>query len=172
MKTIYLARHAKASMKDPDSNDIHRPLLEKGKKRTKHIIDFLHEKKIKVDYMVCSHALRAKETATIYARALDFPPCDIRIDRLIYQADADALINQVFDLPDNIDSIMIVGHNPGITNLTNQLISNSIDPLPASGIVSISFDCDRWEKVFKSSHTLNFIVYPSILKHQNHLVLA
>jgi phosphohistidine phosphatase len=163
MKTLYIVRHAKSSWKYPDLADDERPLLEKGKKRTKKIIDYLVDKKITVDYIISSHAVRALETAKILAHALNYPVDDIKVDHEIYYANADKLFNQFYDLPARFDSVMIVGHNPTLTNFANQFISPLIDWLPTSGIICVDFNTNRWEEIPVAKRETRFIVYPKML---------
>lgn len=146
-----------------DIPDEQRPLLEKGKKRTKKVIDYLLENHIKVDYIISSHAVRAQETAKILAHALKYPIENIKIDSQIYHADGDAILNQFYDLPDRFDSVMIVGHNPSLTDFVNLFLKSPIDNLPTSGVVSFSFDTDHWEKVPAASQRTNFILFPKEL---------
>ncbi len=163
MKTLYIVRHAKSSWKYPELSDEERPLLEKGKKRTKKIIDYLHENSVKVDYIITSHAVRAHETAKILAYALKYPVEDIKVDHEIYFADSDKLFNQFYDLPDRYDHVMIVGHNPAFTNFANYFVSPKIDWLPTSGIVCIEFEVNRWDKVPTADRRTGFVVYPKML---------
>jgi phosphohistidine phosphatase len=143
--------------------DEQRPLLEKGKKRTKRIIDYLLEKQIKVDYIISSHAVRAKETAKILAHALKYPAENIKIDSHIYYADGDTLLNQFYDLPDRFDSVMIVGHNPSLTDFVNLFLKPPIENLPTSGVVSLTFETDHWDKVPLARRKTNFVLFPKEL---------
>lgn len=164
MKTIYIVRHAKSSWKIIDIPDEQRPLLEKGKKRTKKVIDYLQAQDIHVDYIIASHAVRALETARILAHALKYPLENIKVDKQIYFADGDSIMNQFYDLPSRFNSVMIVGHNPTLTDLVNQFVKPPIDNLPTSGVASISFDTDKWEEVPVASRKTNFILIPKELK--------
>lgn len=164
MKTVYIVRHAKSSWDFPHLNDEERPLLEKGKKRTRLINDFLIKEKINVDLIISSHAVRAHETAKIIARAVGYPPENIRIDRMIYHANANRLADQFFDVPESVESIMLVGHNPTLTNFANMYLDEKIEWLPTSGVVSINFETDKWEEVPNAPHHTNFVVTPKMLK--------
>jgi len=163
MKTVYIVRHAKSSWDKVDLPDEMRPLMEKGKKRTKKVIDFLHSKKIKVDYIISSHAVRAHETAKILAHALEYPADQIKIDPHIYYTDGDGIINQFYDLPERFDSVMIVGHNPSLTDFVNQFLNKPVENLPTSGVVSISFDTDKWENIPLAKRKTNFVLIPKEL---------
>lgn len=164
MKTVYIVRHAKSSWDISGIPDEERPLLEKGKKRTKKIIDFLHRQDISVDYIISSHAVRALETAKILAHALNYPKDNIKVDPHIYFANGNSIFNQFYDLPDQYNSVMIVGHNPALTDLVNHYLRPKIDNLPTSGVVSITFDTDQWERIHLANHTINFVVFPKELE--------
>lgn len=167
MKTLYLVRHAKAIMENRTVQDFERQLLEKGLKRTRHIIDFLLNKNISVDLIVCSPAVRAFETARAFAHALNYPLVNIKLEKTIYEGDSDKIANLFYDLPHNIDSLMIVGHNPSITNFANLLLAEPIDYLPTSGIVSIKFDAKSWDEIWQAKKITNFVITPRMLKNNN-----
>ena len=164
MKTIYIVRHAKSSWDFPHLNDHERPLIEKGKKRTRLINDYLINNKIQVDLMVSSHAVRAYETAAIIARSIGYPKESIRIDRMIYHANADRLIDQFYDLSNDINSVMLVGHNPTLTNFANQYLDKKIEWLPTSGVVCVNFKTDKWEDISLASFEPEFVITPKMLK--------
>ena len=163
MKTVYIVRHAKSSWEFPLLPDEERPLLEKGKRRTMKIVEFLRREKIKVDHLICSHAVRAMETAKILADGLDYPKDEIRIDPMVYSTDGEGLFNEFYDLPDKASSVMIIGHNPAVTDFVNNFLDPRIDNLPTSGIISVSFRTDRWEDVSNSEFIVNFIIFPKII---------
>ncbi len=143
--------------------DEERPLLEKGKKRTKKVIDSLLEKNISLDYIISSPAVRALETAQILAHALKYPPENIKVDPHVYFADGESLFSQFYDIPDKYESLMIVGHNPALTDFVNHFMKPRIDNLPTSGLVSISFDTNLWDKVPALQGKVNFILFPKAL---------
>jgi phosphohistidine phosphatase len=167
MKTLYIVRHAKSSWDYPGLEDYQRPLLEKGKKRTKYIVDYLQEKNAHVDLIMSSHATRALETAKIIAKALKYPENKIMISKNIYHSDPDGLFNLFFDLSDDIDSIMIVGHNPTFTYFANFFLERKLDNLPTSGVVCIDFKTDNWENIASSGRITKFVVSPKSLKSRN-----
>jgi phosphohistidine phosphatase len=163
MKTIYFVRHAKASWDFPELSDIQRPLLDVGKKRTKKIIKFLLEKGIVPALILSSPAVRAFETAKLLAAGLHYPEDTIKIAKSIYHGDVEHILNDIFALPNTTSSVMIVGHNPVITNLVNMFTNPAVDILPTSGLVGISFETDQWEMVPQAARKTEFIVYPKML---------
>ena len=164
MKTLYLVRHAKAELRSNEENDIDRQLLKKGLKRTKQIIDYLHDKVTNIDMIISSPAVRSHETARILAHALNYPLENIKIERKIYECDADKIVDLFYDLSPKIDTLMIVGHNPSITNFANLLLNKPIDYLPTSGLVFIQFDAKLWDEIWQAKIITNFVVTPHMLK--------
>ncbi len=166
MKTLYIVRHAKSSWEFPALPDFDRPLLEKGKKRTKRIIDYLLKQQVRLDLVISSSALRARETADYIARGIGYNPEDIKLDPSLYHADNELLFDQFLDLNDEIQSLMLVGHNPTLTNFVNNWLKPPIDWLPTSGVVCIEFETDRWEKIREASSYVKFVVFPKLIKGQ------
>ncbi len=164
MKTLYLVRHAKAALGSHEGSDIDRQLLEKGLKRTKQVIDYLHDKHTVVDLIISSPAVRAHETARVLAHALNYPLENIKIERTIYEGDADKIADLFYDLSPKIDTLMIVGHNPSITNFANLLLHKPIDYLPTSGLICIQFDANLWDEIWQAKIITNFVVTPRMLK--------
>jgi phosphohistidine phosphatase len=163
MKTLYIMRHAKSAWGEPGLEDFNRPLLEKGKKRTKTIIDYLLSKQVKPELIISSPAVRALETAHIMAHGLGLNKNDIRFEKSIYTADTEQLEDLFYDLPASLSHLMIVGHNPAVTNFVNDFLENKIDALPTSAVVAIEFNTKKWDDYKKSNHSVKFIIFPKML---------
>ncbi len=73
------------------------------------------------------------------------------------------ILNQFYDLPDRFDSVMIVGHNPSLTDFVNLFLKSPIENLPTSGVVSFTFDTDKWEKLADAGRKTNFVLFPKEL---------
>lgn len=163
MKTLYIVRHAKSSWDDPQLRDVDRPLIEKGIKKTGRVSDFLMPKGLKVDLIISSPAVRARETAKLYAPTFAYDPDKIIIDPKIYEHSANSLMEILFELDNTIRSVMLVGHNPGFTDFANRFLDSTIDWLPTSGIVCINFQTDKWEEISITKKSTSFVVYPGML---------
>jgi phosphohistidine phosphatase len=164
MKTLSLMRHAKSSWKDAELNDLDRPLLEKGLRRTRTIIAHLQEKSFSPEYILCSHARRSLETARIMAHAFGIEDEFFRIEKNLYTDSADDYFDRLFDLPEKINHVLMVGHNPSITNFVNAYLKQKIDYLPTSGIVILSFDTGKWEELPMAQSRTMLVAYPKMLK--------
>jgi len=166
MKTLYIVRHAKSSWGFAEQPDHERPLLEKGKKRTRKLINFLLKENIKPDLIISSTAIRAIETAGYIAGGLAYDLELIKEDPSLYNAGSEQIFNQFLDLSDSHNSIMIVGHNPSLTNFVNHWLKPPIDWLPTSCLVAIEFDTDKWDKLHKASAKVKYVVLPNQLKEE------
>jgi phosphohistidine phosphatase len=166
MKTLYIVRHAKSSWDFPDLADHERPILEKGKKRTKLVLDYLKENNCTVDLFISSHAVRAQQTAVIIAEGLNYPKENIQISTNIYHGSLDVIFDELFELPDDINSVMLFGHNPTFTTLANYFMPKKIDWLPTSAIVCIEFDTDKWENFISARKKVKFVITPRFIKEK------
>jgi phosphohistidine phosphatase len=164
MKTLYIVRHGKSSWEDPSLSDHDRPILSTGIKKTKRIAKFLQNKKLKPGLLLSSSAKRAYQTAEIIADAIGYPKEKIKKESNLYHASPDGIYSELFGLPDDLDSVMIFGHNPSFTYFVNYFLSPTIENLPTSGTVSINFDCDKWNQISDSKFHVNFVVFPRMLK--------
>lgn len=164
MKTLYLIRHAKASWEMPGVSDADRPLIPKGIKRTALVLDFLKERGTTADLIMSSPAVRAYETAKIIAAGLNYPAGKIKTDRKIYDGYYDRILDLIYGTPNNINSLMIFGHNPTITNLANLFLHPGIDNMPTSCVVCLSFDTGKWEEIPSAEPKQEFVVFPKNLK--------
>jgi phosphohistidine phosphatase len=158
MKQLLIVRHAKSSWDNPGLEDFQRPLLERGKKKTRYILDYLLKQQIKPDLIISSHATRAHDTAKIIAHALFIPDENIIISKNLYHGDSESLFNQFYDINDEVNSLMLVGHNPTLTYFSNYFLEKKIDNLPTSGVVCIEFKTDSWAQI-QTANRNNKICY-------------
>jgi phosphohistidine phosphatase len=164
MKTLYLIRHAKASWDMPGLSDIDRPLLPKGVKKTQLVLDFLVKNGTRAGMIVSSPAVRAFETAKIVAAGLDYPISKIRVDRKIYDGYYDRMLDLIYSTNNDVDSLMIFGHNPTITHLANLFLNPGIENMPTSCVVCLSFETDKWEQLPAVEARKEFVIFPKMLK--------
>jgi phosphohistidine phosphatase len=121
---LVIVRHAKAGEAPAD---IERPLTDRGLRDARAIGDWLRSKQVVPDRVVVSPARRARETWREAAARLDHPP-EPTIDDRIYDNDPDALLDIVRETPDDVATLVLVGHNPSFAELAYQLDSGAGDP--------------------------------------------
>lgn len=166
MKTLYITRHAKSSWENESLSDHQRPLIPKGIKRTQLVADYLLEKNGNIDLILSSSAVRALETAKLFAQKLNYPQENIRIEENIYHASLDSLSELLYSVSNKVKSVMLVGHNPTFTYFANYFLDQKLDWLPTSGIVCVEFDTEQWENLHIAKKTINFVITPRMLKNR------
>jgi phosphohistidine phosphatase len=163
MKTLYLVRHAKSAWDDPMIPDEKRPLMDVGIDRANKIIRHLKAKLILPDLMITSQTIRTRETARLFALGLGYPVEKIKIERLIYDDFFNKILEMICSTPDEVDSLMVFGHNPSMTQITNMFIRPGIDLMPTTGVSCMKFDTDSWETIRTARVADSFIVVPKML---------
>lgn len=164
-KTLYLLRHAKSSHAEPSLNDYDRPLKKKGMRDAAMIGELLREKKIKIDLILSSSARRTVETVEFLTKEMAYKG-DIKEEKGVYRCVPSTLRKIISQLDDKYQHIMIVGHNPAMTEVTNQLGDTSIKKMPTCALSSIVFNTDSWAEVAKQKGDLQFYTYPKLLSSQ------
>jgi phosphohistidine phosphatase len=160
MKTIYVIRHAKSSWDDLALDDFDRPLNERGKRDVPRMAKRLKEKEPAIDTVISSPANRAITTAKGIADILQLDATHIRQEPRLYHASAETMLTIVQKLTDKVDTIMLVGHNPGLTDFVNELTGESIANVPTCGMVAITFTASEWSAIRWNTGKLLFFDYP------------
>jgi phosphohistidine phosphatase len=115
-RLIHLLRHAKSSRDDPALTDHERPLAPRGVRTAGTIAEHFRRAGLEPDLVLCSSAVRAVETLEGVRGALP-PSTPMEIDDSLYRADARDLLERIRRLPEGVDSLLLVGHNPAIEEL-------------------------------------------------------
>jgi phosphohistidine phosphatase len=148
MKTLLLLRHAKASRDDPHLPDHDRPLKARGKEDAKRIGRQLREADLIPHLIVSSTALRARKTASKVAKQMEYPRAIELTDRLYLSSPRDHL-EVARSLPDAEDRVMLVGHNPGLSQLLNRLTDAETE-LATSEVAQIQLPIKHWADMASS----------------------
>jgi phosphohistidine phosphatase len=114
-------RHAKSSWDDPDLPDRLRPLAPRGVRAARAMGRHLRAVAVAPDLVLCSPARRAVETWEGVAPGVP-PDTAVEIDEAIYHAEGDELLARLRDLPSEVGSVLVVGHNPGLQDLAADLV--------------------------------------------------
>jgi len=156
-------RHAKSSWDNFSISDFDRPLNERGEKAAPLMAEVLKRLKVKPDLILSSPANRAKTTAKIVVDILGLDTKNIHYHDSIYESSLINLLMIVRQIPEDIDTALLFGHNPALTALINNLCDFSLDNLPTAGVVAIQFD-STWADINTHSGKKLFFEYPK--KHQ------
>lgn len=160
MKRITLLRHAKSSWAQPGLADHDRPLNQRGQRDTPVMGRRLAARGIRPSLIVTSPAKRARQTARLLAREIGYPIEFLQSEKSLYLADPATILDVIALQDDAFSDIVVCAHNPGITNLANQLCDQSIDNIPTCGMVTIEAQTDSWSEVATSRRALITFDYP------------
>lgn len=159
-KELLLFRHGKASLNYNNISDIDRSLTEQGVIDVYNMANRLKTKNIKPNIIISSCANRALHTATIIARELNISTLKIDIVEELYLADIETIFSIINQINNNITSLMIVGHNPTLTDLANYFTNRNIDNILPSGIVSLKFKTQSWSDITQQKPVESFFDFP------------
>ncbi|MHB8763516.1 MAG: SixA phosphatase family protein [Deferrisomatales bacterium] len=160
MKRLTLVRHAKSSWADGSLTDFDRPLNGRGKRDAPEIGRRLAARGVAPDAVVTSPAVRARKTARKLAAELGFPPGEIREAPEIYDAELETLVALVRGLDDAWDRVLLVGHNPGFTDLANWLTGGALANLPTCGALGVELGVEAWGELRAGGGTPAFYDTP------------
>ena len=160
MKQLILFRHAKSSW-DDDVADVDRPIAGRGKRDAPRMGRRLKARHARVELIVTSHAARARRTAELVAKALGIDRKEIVVERALYLASPDDVLGVVAAQDDSLTCMLLVGHNPGLTELVNRLLPDlALDNLPTSGAVAIDLSTNTWRNAATAGAKLAYYDYP------------
>jgi phosphohistidine phosphatase len=143
MKTLLVLRHAKSSWNDSRLDDHERPLNARGRRDAPRMGDFIQEQGLTPDVIISSDAEGARLTAESAAEAARYSG-EILLDRKLYlagPADIIAVLRTVKET--NAETVMIVGHNPGLEELVAKLTGEQQD-FPTAALAQITLPIERW----------------------------
>ena len=159
MKTLYLLRHAKSSWSEPHLEDKDRPLNERGANDIP-IMSARLRKESSIEAIISSTALRACATANSIAEGIGFPVESVTLNSDIYLAGPIKLLEIVRNLDDRLGEVMLVCHNPTITEFANCMLGAIIDNIPTCGLVKLKLNINSWVYTEFEKGTLLDFDYP------------
>ena len=160
MKTLILVRHAKSSWDEAGLSDSERPLNDRGKKDAPEMAKRLRKRGLSIDALVSSPAERAFRTARFFAKEFDFKKDDIVVEKALYGA-LSAHFEQVIEgLKEQVNTVAIFSHNPGITDYANTLTNVHTDNIPTCGVFAVQANVESWKAFAKAEKSFLFYDYP------------
>jgi len=160
MKTLYLVRHAKSSWKNPELNDLDRPLNARGKTDAPKMGKLLKKLGEQPDLIISSPAKRAARTASKIAREIGYPVKKIVKEDKLYMAGHEDFFGVISKVKKSVGKLMIVSHNFGLTIFANFITGSDLVNIPTAGIVRIDFDINKWKEIKDTTGKLIFFEYP------------
>jgi phosphohistidine phosphatase len=164
VKCVYVLRHAKSSWKDPKLADHDRPLAGRGRRAATAMAQHLRAQGIDPDLVLCSTATRARETLARIEPALGRQ--ETKVERALYGASSEELIARLQRLPDACESVLVIGHNPGLQDLVLELASPGAErdavaiKFPTAALATLELPSGGWPDLVPGTAELRAIVRP------------
>jgi phosphohistidine phosphatase len=167
VKRLFLLRHAKSSWDDAGLADHDRPLAPRGRRASALIAEHVRRNRIRPALVLCSSARRTRETLERVGQALG--PVEVRFERELYGASSKDLLQRLREVPDEIESVMLIGHQPAIQELALDLAAEGSEfealraKFPTAALATLTFP-GEWSELGSDSAELVGYVKPKQLK--------
>ena len=145
MKRLLVMRHAKSSWKEAGLSDHDRPLNKRGRKTAPVLGGLLVEQQMVPDLIVASTAERTRKTAELVAEACQYEQQIIHESHL-YLAPPSMYFNVIGQMPNELETILVIGHNPGVEDLV-ALLTDRFRPMPTGALAELILDIDAWRQL-------------------------
>lgn len=161
MKKLIIVRHAKSDWVN-GVTDLERSLNERGRRVAPQMTAQLKEHQGIPEYVVCSPAKRTTETASLLLHGI-FDLTKIDYQSSVYDASFFELLNLINnDVNDEVETLMLIGHNPGVTELVEYLSNGGIGWMPTCSCICLTTTIDSWKEVSKGTFSLEWNIYPKL----------
>lgn len=144
MKTLTIVRHAKSSWKDASLSDRERPLNRRGKHDAPLMGGRISDADIRPSLIISSPAVRAWKTARAVANSLNYPLEFLQREPGLYLASVNRILDVLRAQDNTFNSLLIVGHNPGLTDFVNYLSPGLTENLPTAGVAAFNIEHSDW----------------------------
>jgi phosphohistidine phosphatase len=165
-RTLLLLRHAKSAWSDPRLDDHDRPLSRRGERSAKAMADHIAHLGVRPDLILCSTALRTRQTLAPIVAAMTPPAPPINLSKDLYLASEDVLLSQLHAVSDDAATVLLIGHNDGIWHFASTLASEGppeeLAALKAKfstgALATLSFNSEPWRKLaFGTARLISFV---------------
>lgn len=128
LKTLCLMRHSQAAaeLSDGITKDIEKPLTDAGIHQLERVRQFIKDHRLKPDLVICSHAVRTRQTLEWIQEALG-GTVEVQYTEALYGSGVEALFDEISNIDDRYQHVWVIGHNPSITDGMQRLSSLSVD---------------------------------------------
>ena len=163
-RRLYLLRHAKSSWEDPALADHDRPLAGRGRRAATAVAAHIATHALVPDLVLCSTSARTRETYQRIESALAGAP--VLFERGVYAASADDLLARLRMVPDQVTSVLVIGHNPGLEDLALLLARPSLErdslqtKFPTAALATLDLTGSHWSELGRDCANLTAFVRP------------
>ena len=167
MKQIIVLRHAKSSWDNLTIDDYDRELNERGKNDATLMSQLFGQKVAVPDAIVCSGARRVIETLEIMKEHNSRLP-DYTVNENLYLAEENILECVISETPNDINTLMICGHNPGLSDLVREMTGKRIEDIPTNSVVVVDTKMDEWTDIYHARGVIEGFYFPKMFKEEIH----
>lgn len=158
-KTLYLFRHAKSSWEDPGLSDFDRPLNKRGEKAAPLMGKVMRARDVCPSVIICSPAQRTRQTAKMALKKAGLDEAEIVFNNGLYLATAGGLIEILQKVDDLLNDAMLIGHNPGLSELV-YLLTGVEEAFPTAALACLRLNIAHWQQVKSGCGKIEWIVRP------------
>lgn len=162
MKTLLLMRHAKSSWKHPELGDHERPLNKRGEKDAPRMGELIKEKELYPQRILSSTAVRAHKTTDAVVQKLAYTG-QIEFLDTFYLAEPNVYRDMLCALPDELERVLVIGHNPGLEGLL-QILTGRVESLPTGALAYLVLSIEKWSDLKENQGELIQLWRPRDLK--------
>ncbi len=166
MKTISFIRHTKASNDSRYKTDFDREISERGIEKISNLANVLLAKKIFPELIICSPSVRTTQTAELLIKSLNLLKTKLIFEKKLYTGSSSDYLNSLYAYDDSLNSIMIIGHNPSISEAAFEFDS-SIEMMKTAQICHFEINCEKWQEINISPIISKFIINPKFPQTKN-----
>jgi phosphohistidine phosphatase len=160
-RTLVMIRHAKSSWANPLQSDFERPLNDRGLADAPVMGKRLANAGLKPDLVVSSTALRTRQTSKLITAEVGYSTDNVQWEEKLYHCVPAVFDEVIMEAPDDVKTLFIVAHNPGITDFVNQLSPDfSIGNMPTCGMVGVHLDAQSWADFYSVKRKVFMFDYP------------
>ena len=163
MKNLFLLRHAKSSWDNAALADFDRPLSKRGISNAILLSEYIQRHKITFDLVLSSPSERTQSTLDLVLSSLDYFPTTT-LKESIYHASPSSLTQLIKEQDNEINNLLVIGHNPGLHILIEQLTNQSIVKFPTCAFAKIT-NFNHWKDIDAGILNLESLITPKELNH-------
>lgn len=163
MKYTLLLRHAKSSHDNPDLRDYDRPLAPRGERDAPRMGRFIRGIDFRPAAVISSPALRARQTTEHFLAGADVPDQRVQWNEDFYYGSYADYLEALQQADEEIDIVMLVGHNPKMETLAGRLIGDGAVRMPTAGLACFEHRVSRWDQIREGTASLKWLMIPEML---------
>jgi phosphohistidine phosphatase len=158
MKKLIIVRHSKSSWNDDSLLDFDRPLNKRGNEDGKKMSKLLKKYISSVDLLISSSSKRTRLTSSYFQKEIQFE--NSLFTKKLYHASYNEIIKKLNEIELGVDSVLLIGHNPGLTEFINKTTNINIFNLPTTGVLIINYEIKNWLELDCKVGKVELIKFP------------